>query len=376
MKILFITHYSELYGANRSLLILLKDLNKKNIDLLVFAPQKGPLLDELDKLGVRHIKIKFWAWMGTAGPVFHLKCVLRFLANIAVFPVLLLNVLRFKPTLVYTNSSITPIGVYLSLLLKIPHIWHVRELGKLDYNLEYDFGKKYFYFLMRKSDKIITISEFVKEKVFKGEWKNLRVIYNAVDFEKSGIETGSSVLTKKNITFLIMSVIHPSKGIDDAIVALGNLGKYFPEVKLIVCGGVADKKYKLFLDNLIIKLNLTAQITFTGFVENPFEMYNKADAVLVCSKNEAWGRVAVEAMIAGTPVIGFNNGGTKETIEDHFNGLLYNNVEELAESMKTIIQDKDLANKLAENAQKFALQKFSVEKYTANIFNIISELAN
>ncbi len=96
----------------------------------------------------------------------------------------------------------------------------------------------------------------------------------------------------------------------------------------------------------------------------------------MCSKNEAWGRVAVEAMIAGTPVIGFNNGGTKETIEDHFNGLLYNNVEDLAESMKTIIQDKDLANKLAENAQKFALQKFSVEKYTANIFNIISELAN
>ncbi len=375
MKILFLTHYSELYGANRSLLILLQELIKKNIDVLVLTPKRGPLLDELDKLGIRYRKIKFWAWMGLAGPLFRLKSILRFLANIVVFPALLFYALRFKPSLIYTNSSITPIGIYLSLLLKIPHIWHVRELGKLDYNLEYDYGKKYFYSLMMKSDRIIAISEFVKEKVFNGEWKNLRVIYNAVDIKKSDIEIESKVIARESFTFLIMSIIHPSKGIDDAINALGKLKKDFPDVKLVVCGGIEDRKYKMFLDDLIIKLNITDQITFAGFVKNPFEMYKTSNAVLVCSENEAWGRVAVEAMVAGTPVIGYNNGGTKETIENHVTGLLYNTVDELADCMKTIIRDKNLTNKLTENAQKFALQKFSVEKYTANIFNIISELA-
>lgn len=375
MKILFITHYSELYGANRSLLILLNELIKKNIEVLVLTPKKGPLLDELDKLNIHYRKNKFWAWMGVAGPLFRLKSILRFSANIFVSPVLLLNVFRFKPSVIYTNSSITPIGIYLSMLLKTPHIWHVRELGKLDYNLEYDFGRKYFYYLMRKSEKIIAISEFVKEKVFYGEWKNLKVIYNAVDFKNSDMETDSKDITMESFTFLIMGIIHPSKGIDDAINALGKLKKDFPDIKLVVCGGVEDKRYKMFLDDLIIKLNLTDKITFAGFVKNPIEMYKSSNAVLVCSKNEAWGRVAAEAMIAGTPVIGFNNGGTKETIEDNVNGLLYNSVDELADCMKTIIQDKGLAKKLAENAQKFAFQKFSVEKYTANIFNIISELA-
>ncbi len=375
MKILFITHYSELYGANRSLLILLQELIKKNSNVLLLAPKKGPLLEELDKLGIRYLKIKFWAWMGVAGPLFRLKSILRFLANIFVFPVLLLNVLRFKPSVIYTNSSITPIGIYLSLILKTPHIWHVRELGKLDYNLEYDFGKKHFYSLMRKSDRIIAISEFVKEKVFNGEWKNLRVIYNAVDFKKMNIETESKGTASGSFTFLIMGIIHPSKGIDDAINALGKLKKDFPDIKLVVCGSVEDRRYKMFNDDIIVKLNLTNQVTFTGFVKNPNEMYKSSNAVLVCSKNEAWGRVAAEAMVAGTPVIGFNNGGTKETIENNITGLLYSTVDELADCMKTIIQDKDLVNKLAENAQKFALQKFSVEKYTANIFNIISELA-
>ena len=375
MKILFITHYNDLYGANRSLLILLKELSKKNIDMLVLSTSRGPLLDELNKLRIPYFKIKFWAWMGVPGPLFRLKAILRFLANIAIFPVLLFYVLRFKPSVIYTNSSITPIGIYLSLLINVPHIWLVRELGKLDYNLEYDFGIKHFYSLMRKSDRIITISEFVKDKVFKGEWKNLKVIYNAIDQKKSDIESNLENIRRKHFTFLIMSVIHPSKGIEDGIYALGKIKKDFPDVKLVICGGNEDKKYKKFLEDLITKLNLSEQITFTGYVKNPFKMYKTTNTVLVCSRNEAWGRVAAEAMIVGTPVIGFNNGGTKETIENHVTGLLYNTVDELADCMKILIGDKNQANKLAENAQKFALQKFSVEKYTSNIFNIISEIA-
>ncbi len=100
-------------------------------------------------------------------------------------------------------------------------------------------------------------------------------------------------------------------------------------------------------------------------------MYKKADAVLVCSRNEAWGRVAAEAMISGTPVIGFNNCGTKEIITDHFNELLYKNVNDFTNCMKTLIQDKDLGNTLVTNAKNYALKKFSSEEYTTNILNII-----
>jgi len=99
-----------------------------------------------------------------------------------------------------------------------------------------------------------------------------------------------------------------------------------------------------------------------------------ADAVLVCSRNEAWGRVAAEAMISEKPVIGYNSGGTKEIITNNFNGLLYNDVKELTTCMKTVIQNQELVNTIVNNAKKYALQRYSNLEYTDKILSIITRL--
>jgi len=376
VKILFITHYSSLYGANRSLLLLLKGLKKKNIEFMVFTPEDGPLLKELDELKIPYKKNKFWSWMGIRNKLFFLKSPLRFLANIFVLPLLLIHTIKFKPSIIYTNSSTTPVGIYLSLILRLPHIWHVRELGKSDYELDYDFGKKYFNFFMRKSDAIICISQFVKKSVFEGNWKNVSIINNAV-YSNNEIEEITSTKPEKKdnkFKFLMMTLIHPSKGIEDAIEALAKLKDDNGNAKLVICGGVEDKQYKRQLDELVIKFGLSEFVSFAGFVENPIEKYKKADAVLVCSKNEAWGRVAAEAMILEKPVIGFNGGGTKEIITNNVNGLLYDNIDELATCMKTVMIDGELVKVIVATAKKYTLENFSSEKYTNNIFKIISEV--
>ena len=51
---------------------------------------------------------------------------------------------------------------------------------------------------------------------------------------------------------------------------------------------------------------------------------------------EAFGLVAVEAMSTGTPVIGFNRGGLKETIINGKTGFLVNTVEEMAKKIKQV----------------------------------------
>jgi len=375
VKILFITHYSSLYGANRSLLLLLKGLQGKNIGLMVFAPEDGPLFKELDKLKIPYKKIKYLPWMGVRNKIFFLKSPLRFLVNMLVLPLLLINAVKFKPSFIYTNSSTTPVGIYLSLILHLPHIWHVRELGKLDYDLDYDFGKKYFYFFMHKSDAIICISQFVKTSVFKGDWKNVSVINNAVysNNEVEKINTNKPVKKDDTVNFLMMSLIHPSKGIHDAIKAIKKVKADNSNVKLIICGGVEDEQYKKQLDELVVKLKLSENVSFTGFIENPVEMYKMADAVLVCSRNEAWGRVAAEAMIFEKPVIGFKRGGTTEIITRNVNGLLYTNIDELVSCMKTVIHNNKLVNELVINAKNYA-QKFSSEENTNKVLKIISKV--
>jgi len=377
VKILFITHYSSLYGANRSLLLLLEGLKENNFNPMILVPDEGPLIDELKKRNIAYRKFKFWAWMGVRSKLFIFKAVLRFLLNLISLPILTAYTLKFKPSVIYSNSSVTPIGIFLSIILRIPHIWHIRELGKLDYNLDYDFGKKYFYYFMRKSDAIICISQFVKESLFKGDWKNITIINNAV-YSKDNVELlNVKVENKKDkaFTFLIMSIVHPSKGIHDAIEALRKIKKDVGDVMLIVCGGDEDKQYRKYLNDLIMKLDLIEQVSFRGFIDKPFDMYKIADAVLVCSRNEAWGRVAAEAMISEKPVIGYNSGGTREIITDSFNGLLYNGTEELTTCMKTVIQNRELVNNLISNAKKYALDKYSNSEYTDNILSIITRLS-
>jgi len=376
MNILFITHYSKLYGANRSLLLLLKGLKEKNINLLVFLPKDGPLINELEKLNIPFRKIRFFPWMGVRDKLFFLEATFRFLFNLLILPVLVIFTFKFKPSLIYTNSSTTPIGIYLALIFRKSHVWHIRELGKLDYNLDFDLGKKYFNFFMNKSDAIICISDFVKNNLFKDNQKNISVINNAVfsDDELKMLSAKQSTEKSDVFTFLIMSIIRPAKSIHDAIEALAKIKNEFQNTRLIICGGDEDKNYRRDLDNLVLKLSLTEIVSFKGFVNNPVEMYIIADAVVVCSRNEAWGRVAAEAMIFEKPVIGFKGGGTLEIIADKENGLLYENIEDLANCMKLVMQDKDLVNKISKNARQSALKRFNQSSYVENIFRVITDI--
>jgi len=376
VNIIFITNNSALYGANRSLLLLLKGLKQKNINPLVFVSKEGPLLKELQKLNIPYRKVRFWAWLGVRNNIFVIKILLRFLLNLFAMPYLVICAMKFKPSLIYTNSSTTPIGIYLALIMRLPHIWHIRELGKLDYNLDYDFGRKYFNYFMRKSDAVICISEFVRSNIFMGDWKNVSVINNAVNSGDEVNQLNVEDVVKKNeaFTFLIMSIVHPSKGIHDVIEALGRIKNEHHETKLIICGGDEDKSYRKYLNDLVVKLDLVERVVFMGFVDKPTEMYEISDAVLVCSRNEAWGRVSAEAMIFGKPVIGYNSGGTREIITDNLNGLLYNNIEELVSCMKTVIFDEELVKKMTINAKKSVLEKYNNTKYVENVFKVISKL--
>lgn len=355
----------------------MQGLKEKNINLLVFLPKDGPLTKELEKLNIPFRIIRYWAWMGVYNNSFVIKSILRFIANILMLPILLVNVLKFKPLLIYTNSSTTPVGIYLALILQLPHIWHIRELGKPDYNLTYDFGKKYFSYFMRKSDVIICISEFVRKNIFKKELDNVLVINNAVFAESDLIElSNQEVVQKKNeFTFLMLSIVHPAKGIHDAIEALGKVKSQSHNVKLIICGNDEDKKYRTYLDELVTKLELNENVSFQGFVEKPSEMYKLSDAVIVCSRNEAWGRVAAEAMIFEKPVIGYKSGGTLEIIIDKVNGLLYGNISELASCMKLVMHDKEFAKELTSNAKISALKKYSQFDYVEKIYQVISKVA-
>jgi glycosyltransferase involved in cell wall biosynthesis len=94
----------------------------------------------------------------------------------------------------------------------------------------------------------------------------------------------------------------------------------------------------------------------------------------MCSKNEGLGRVTLEAMSYGKPIIGFDNAGTKEIIEDGKDGVFYNNHEKLSKLMEKFIQEQEWAYKLGLNGIRKIERSFLIEYYAENIYKIIKEL--
>jgi len=133
------------------------------------------------------------------------------------------------------------------------------------------------------------------------------------------------------------------------------------KIRLLIVG---DGPLFSQLKNLAIKLNLIKNIIFAGKVEYkllPF-YYAAADIFVHPPYGfEAFGKVIIEAMACGKPIISTYCGGPEEIIDNYLNGILIepNNPDKLADVIIQLIQDDQLIKKLIKNALKKVDTTFS-----------------
>ncbi len=373
MKILFITHNASMYGANRSLLSLVIELKKFGVIPLIYCPKEGDFTKKLSDEGVEyHIK-KFDNWVYYKRYEI-LKFPIILFKNI-VF--LLKNHFTFKnnlPDVVYSNSSVVTLGAILNILYNIPHIWHIREFGDRDYGIKYFFGSKGRNFLYNKANGVISISNAIYEHVLKKVKTPKLIIYNGV-VHKAYLENKEvkSIDKDATINFAIVGALAPYKNHRDAIIAFKSYQKINLNSKLLIFGDTSDGKYYDELKSLVKNNKLDQNVIFKGFNPNMEEIYKEVDVLLMCSKNEGMGRVTIEAMANGIPVIGYNGGATPELISEGYNGLLYHqNHADLCDRMHQLVNSKDLYETISSNAIAEVKSKFTIEAYADNVYNVIN----
>jgi glycosyltransferase involved in cell wall biosynthesis len=95
----------------------------------------------------------------------------------------------------------------------------------------------------------------------------------------------------------------------------------------------------------------------------------------MCSRGEPFGRVTVEAMKQGVPVVGAASGGTIEIIQDGVTGLLYQlgDAEDLAAKIEILHWDRELLGRMGQEAHRWANSTFSLKKYTADLLRVFRE---
>jgi len=376
MTVLYISHEkskSSMLGSTLSLSNLI-DSVKNKCDIIVLTPNKGKSYYYFKEQGYRCISLPFPK--GTISNKNIFRNIIVFLPKLFVY--LILNIycllclkiffLNKRIDIIHTNSSVIDFGFYLSKVLRAKHIWHLREFQNLDFNLRPFLGWKYLRTLIKKSAYSIAITEPIARHFKIYGLKNNLVLGDAV--RKI---TDTYMVWPKEKYFLFCGHICKAKGAEIAINAFSLFMKnpQYSDFRLVFLGEV-DNKYKDFL--LQIDSKLKDNIDFLGFKKDVSSYFKKASAFLMCSEYEGLGRVTIEAMFYGCPVIGRNTGGTSVLLKNNENGLLFDDFNECYMNMKKICNNISLAKEKVRNAQYFVKENFSEEKYGKKILTIYHQV--
>lgn len=376
MRVLFFTTYSDLYGANRSLLSIMKALKEDGSEVLLCIPKRGQMTEKMELLELPFCVLPFYSGFLYLKPqIKHLLVPFLAIWNLFIFPFIIFRGIKFNPDLVYSNSSLENLGIFVAKLFHRKHILHVREFMSKDYNSYFVFGS----FLRRKfiglSDGVIFVSNSVRDYIMKGfpfKIKN-KVIYNGISFPSNSKMPIRKTNFGKEINLGLIGIFDKAKGQIVAVDFFANLLQELPQAKLHLFG---EKKcsYKGQLLKEISSRGLKDKVMLHGFVNDTGSMFNMIDFCVVFSRSEGFGRVTVEAMAHGVPVVGFDAAGTSELIKDRVTGCLFRDYRSFEESINYLIQTPDIYNRISSNAYNDARLRFNEGEYVANVLAFIKDI--
>ena len=369
-------------GAERSLLLLLKNIDRDCFDPIVILPASGSLKGEIEYLNIKTYKVKPPWWVsGWKRNV--IWTILRFGYSIIREVMALLKLYKIvkkeKIDMIYTNTIVNFSGAIIAFITKKPHIWHIREIIPDNPDLHFFLPDRWlFNFILRYSNKVITNSSATSKQFrnSKLDWK-IRIVYNAIDVEEFKIHQPFPSINGVKTTDYVVAVIgslQKRKAQDDAIKAVKIVKETIPNIKLLIVGE-GHKEFKNYLKNLTLKLGISNNIIFTGYRDDIPSILCHCKLLLVPSWNEPFGRVVIEAFATGIPVIGTNSGGVKEIIKDGVTGYLVppKNPVKIAEKLIYLFNHPELIKEMGNVGKETVRDKFNIQYYTRNIEKIIME---
>ncbi len=243
--------------------------------------------------------------------------------------------------------------------------------------------KKFYNRVMARGDKIIAISQFIKDHIVMAygvDPAKIHVVYRGLDTSKFSpedvTETRKAVLRqawgiKEGQRIVLMPArLSPIKGhklFIEAMALLFTSPLEREEIIGIIMGDDQGREaYRLELTEHILSKGLIDKVKMVDHTSDMPAAYSLADVVVAPSLvPEGFGRVPVEAMAMGVPVIASGLGATVETVQDGVTGwrLPPENPQAWAQAIqRTLLMSADERAAMAQTSQKGAREKFSRQK--------------
>jgi glycosyltransferase involved in cell wall biosynthesis len=166
---------------------------------------------------------------------------------------------------------------------------------------------------------------------------------------------------------LYTGVLIPRKGVHHLINAFACLAQDFFQARLVIAGREEDKIYAAELKQQVKRLGLDGHVQFVGDMPQTelATWMHRAGVFVLPSISEGLGRVVIEAMATGTPVIGSHVGGIPEMVHDGATGFLVPPKDEaaLAEKIRWVFEQPERTREMERDARAFAEKFFSMRAY-------------
>ena len=367
--IFYITPSVELLGARVSLFQLVANLDTTRFRPLVICPREGPLSERLRDINVqtrivrigKWRKVKYWPLIPQA--IFNLTEIGR----------------EEGVGLWHSNEFWSfPYAYQSAKRLGTPAICHFR-CSRSATQVPPQKLRKYF---VHKADQIIAISESQKN-IFKNMPEvasKLSVVPNGLDLSKfSRLETKAfrKEFNVDDNEFLVgmVGLISEHKGVEEYLIACAKVAEKIPNLKIVIVGPDHSRIYLKRIKKLCAKLQIENRMIFTGFREDIPNIMSSLDLLITPSRQEAFGRVLLEAMAVGTPVIASDVGGIPEVISSNDVGILVppENPGRFAEEMIGLLKNENRRKVIAANARRLVEEKFSIQLHVQRIQSIYDE---
>jgi L-malate glycosyltransferase len=327
-----------LWGSERALLDLLAHIDRSRFDVVVVCPAGAPITPHLDALAIAHASAPLQL-LHQRGRMAKLRAAASLHRLIG----------RLAPDVIHVNQAGLGRLTHIAAAGRAPVLSHVRLFE--DARAIRIGGER-----RRRSSGYIAISKAIYDEMAPSQWRGesrVRIVYDPFDSER--FRSTLSVDDKTRI--------RQELGIADAVQLVTLVGRLCVEkgqrllvdavgqlptrnvVGLLVGDEAPGSGYRREIEEHIRQSALGNRVILAGERGDIADIMQASDVVVLASNAEPFGRVLLEALSVGTPVIATQVGGAREIIGDNERGLGFpaGDASALAQRILETLDDTDAA---------------------------------
>lgn len=362
-RLLILCEYPTLLGGERSMLATLPAVASAGFDVIVAAPNRGPLAAALQDRNIAHVDWPTQDETGVRAPLEQLRVELEALIN------------STQPDLVHANSlSTARIAGPVAAAAGVRSIGHFRDIIKLTSQALDDINRHERLLAVSKATSDFHVAQGIDAgKCF--------VLYNGVDLDEFHPRPACGYLHRElqlpaNTTLVaVIGQLGLRKGTEVAFAAAKLLAGEMPGIHWLIVGERSSNKaesleFEALLQSLAGKPPLAGRVHFLGVRRDISRLMNECTLLVHTARQEPLGRVFLEATASGLPAVATDVGGTREIYPSEQDGAVLirpDNPVELGAAVQLLLFDDARREALAVGARRRAEAVFDIRIAAATL---------